>query len=147
MRRLTNPLLLVAMTLVCSCSISVKPGYFADDQKMAEQAVNLFHARLSSEKYEEIYEQTADALLQTANKSDLILSMKQTHDTFGAFIEAQQSGANVIMGTPRQVRLVYNTKYAKGDAAEQFMWLVDGNEAQLALYKISPGTVKPSTEK
>lgn len=145
MKKTLTPLLVLAVVfLVSSCSMSVKPGYFADDRKVAERAVIVFHSRLSDEKYEEIYGQMAEVLRQSSDKSDLISSMKQTHDTFGAFKGTEQAGANVIMGNPREVRLVYNTKYAKGDATEQFTWLVDGNEAKLLLYKVSPGTVKPS---
>jgi hypothetical protein len=126
-----------------SCCVSIKPGYFADDRKAAERAVDQFHARLSDEKYEEIYGQAAEELRRTAQKDELILAMKRTHDQFGGYRSAEQTDAKVIMGAPRQVRLVYNTKYEKRDATEEFIWLVNFDDVKLALYKVSPKMDQP----
>src|SRR5882672_9554363 len=99
--------LTVAVAFFSSC-LSIKPGYFGDDQKAAERAVDQFHARLNDEKYEEIYDQTAEELRRTAQKDQLISGMKRAHEQFGSFRSAEQTEAKVIMGAPRQVRLVYH---------------------------------------
>jgi hypothetical protein len=143
--KLTAPILLLVVMSVAIWSgcISVKPGYFADDQKVAERAVDQFHTRLSNGDYEQIYAQTADELRKTAEKGQLISAMKQTHDQFGSFKNTKQTDAKVIMGIPRQVRLVYSTSYEKGDATEEFVWLVNSDDAKLALYQVSPASVTP----
>ena len=135
-------ILTIAVAFHSGC-ISIRPGYFADDQKAAELAVNLFHVRLSDEKYEEIYAQAAEELRRTAKKEELISAMKRTHDQFGIFRSAEQTDAKVTMGAPRQVRLVYSAKYEKGDAMEEFIWLVNFDDVKLALYKASPKTNMP----
>lgn len=132
----------IAVAFLSSC-ISIKPGYFEDDQKAAERAVDQFHERLSDEKYEELYSQAAEELRRKAPKSELISAMKRTHEQFGSFRSAEQTDAKVIMGLPRQVRLVYNTKYEKSDAREEFIWLVNFDDVNLALYKVSPKTDQP----
>ena len=129
----------IAVAVYSGC-ISIKPGYFEDDQKAAELAVDQFHERLSDEKYEEIYGQTAEELRRTAEENELISAMKRTHEQFGGFRSAEQMEAKVIMGAPRQVRLVYRTRYEKSDAREEFIWLVNFADVKLALYKVSPKT-------
>jgi len=135
-------LLLTIGLAVCSCRVSIKPGYFEDDQKTAERAVDQLHDRLSAERYEEIYAQTAEELRRTASKADLISAMKRTHDQFGVFKSTKQTNAQVIMGAPRQVKLVYNTQYEKLEATEEFIWLVNFDDVKLALYKVTPNADK-----
>jgi outer membrane lipoprotein-sorting protein len=143
---LRRPLALIVGVVFLSGCISIKPGYFADDQKVAEQAVVQFHARLSNEEYEQIYAQTAEALRNTAEKAELISAMKRTHDQFGAFKNTKQTEAKVIMGAPRQVRLLYNTSYEKGEATEEFIWLVNFNDVKLAMYKVLPQSPQPNAK-
>jgi hypothetical protein len=132
----------IAVALFSGC-ISIRPGYFEDDQRAAEKAVDQFHARLSGEKYEEIYGQAAEELRRTAKKDDLISSMKRTHQQLGQFISAQRTDAKVTMGHPRQVRLVYSAKYEKGGVREEFIWLVNFDDVKLAVYNTSPGADPP----
>lgn len=132
---------------LCSGCISIKPGYLEDDQKTAERAVDQFHVRLSEERYEEIYAHAGEELRRTADKTDLISAMKRTHDQFGSFKSANQISAQVIMGIPRQVKLVYETKYEKLEATEEFIWLVNFDDVKLALYKVTPKRQNPPSPK
>jgi outer membrane lipoprotein-sorting protein len=143
---LRRPLALIVGVVFVSGCISIKPGYFEDDQKAAEQAVVQFHAHLSNEEYEQIYSQTSDALRNTAEKAELISAMKKTHDQFGAFKDTKQTDAKVIMGAPRQVRLLYNTSYEKGEATEEFIWLVNFNDVKLTMYKVLPQSRQPGAK-
>jgi len=80
----------------------------------------------------------AEELRRTAQKDNLISAMKRTHEQFGSFRGAEQTEAKVIMGAPRQVRLVYKSKYEKSEATEEFVWFVNFDDVKLASYKVSP---------
>jgi hypothetical protein len=128
---------MIAGVLVFASCVSFRSGYLEDDQKAAERAVDQFHSRFSNERYDEIYADTAEEFRKTADKSDLIAAMKQTHEQFGPFNSSGLTSANIIMGVPRQVRLTYATSYEKGDATEEFLWLVNFDDVKLASYKVS----------
>ncbi|HEV2912369.1 MAG TPA: hypothetical protein VGX92_03535 [Pyrinomonadaceae bacterium] len=141
-------LLIIALLIfTASCSVSIKPGYVADDRKTAEQAVSQFHARLDAEQYREIFNDADEMLKKTGSETELLAAMKQTHEKWGNVRQTTQSGANVIMGNPVQVRFVYNTTFEKGDATEAFIWFVRDNKATLVNYKNFPGTVTPSVDR
>ena len=130
-----------AVTVFASC-VSIRPGYFEDDQKTAERAVEVFLSRLSNERYEEIYDDTAEEFRKTAAKSDSIAVMKRTHQQFGAYVRASRTDAKVMMAVPRQVWLAYKTTYEKGDATEEFLWMVNFEQVKLASYRVSPSCEK-----
>ena len=137
MRIKVNQIVGVLAVIVFASCVSIRPGYFEDDQKTAERAVELFHSRLSNERYEEIYNDTAEEFRKTAEKTDLIAVMKRTHEQFGAFERTSRTDAKVTMAVPRQVWLAYKTTYEKGDATEEFLWLVNFEQVKLASYRVS----------
>jgi hypothetical protein len=57
--------------------------------------------------------------------------------------QVSEKWINVIIGAPIQIRALYNTKFAKSDATEMFIFIKEGDTVKLAQYQIYPGTVKP----
>lgn len=123
--------------------VGVRPGYFEDDKRLATAAVERFHAQINTGQFQAIYNESAPAFQSAGSQSTLIAAMTQSKQKFGNVVQAVQVAANSFSGG--QVRFVYNTKFQKGDATEMFVWQSDGQKASLIMYKIQPGTVKPSS--
>ena len=123
--------------------VGVRPGYFEDDKRLATAAVERFHAQLNAGQFQAIYNEAAPAFQSAGSQSTLITAMTQSKQKFGNVVQAVQVAANAFPGG--QVRFVYNTKFQKGDTTEMFIWQSDGQKASLVMYKIQPGTAKPSS--
>ena len=45
-----------------SCKASARPGYFEDDKKTAERAIDQFHAKYNAGQHEEVYREASEPL-------------------------------------------------------------------------------------
>jgi hypothetical protein len=124
--------------------MSVRPGYIEDDKKATALEIDRFHARLDVGEFAEIYDKAHPALKSTQNREDLVRAMQASRDRVGRFKFVTYSLINVFVRGPVEARAVYNTTYEKGDFTEQFIFLKDDRTFRLALYSLSPGTVRPS---
>ena len=139
--------LLVLCLLVCykvfNVHIGVRAGNYAQDKELATAAVERFHREMDSGQFQIIYQEASPLFQNVVSQPTLLLAMAQTEQKFGHVVRAVQVAANAFPGG--EVRFVYNTKFQNGDATELFTWHSDGQKAALVMYKIQPGTVKPST--
>ena len=125
--------------LINSCTANVRAGYIADDKKNTENEIEQFHARLSAEDYEAIYNNSSPVLQNSMNKNDLFKAMKNSHDDFGQFESVIDKRINVIVGTLVEIRAVYISKYSKTDLTESFVFVKEGDLIKLAFYQTSKG--------
>jgi hypothetical protein len=123
-----------------SCSVSVSPGYIADDKKAVEQKITEFHTHLGNREFEAIFSEMHPAFLAAEAKQEHIRRLTEILDRFGKPVKVTDSRIEVIIGAPVQVRAVTNTKFEKRDATEMFNFVKEGSSYKLAAYGISAGT-------
>ena len=141
---MTGKVLFVLVLLsAISCSVSVKQGYIEDDKKTTEQAIERFHEKFNATQYLDLYNDAHEVFKGSQKQADSLNAMKQTYEHFGKMEQVEEKWLNVIIGTPIQIRAVYNTKFEKGDATESFIFIKEGDTVKLALYRIDPGKVRP----
>ena len=125
--------------LIESCTVNVKPGFIKEDKQSTEQEIEKFHSRFNAEDYELIYNKSIPELQKSIYKADMLKLMKNEHDEAGNFKSVIDKRINVIVGAPVQIRAGYISQYSKMDLTEMFLFVKDGEEIKLALYKPSKG--------
>jgi hypothetical protein len=130
--------------LTSSC-VSIKPGYVADDKLAATKAVEQFHARLNAHQFDEIYHDANEFFRRPQTKEELIGGLQKTVSRFGQFKKVISSDMRVIVTSPIQIRAVYSSSFAKGNATELFTFVKSNDAVQLVQYQIYPGLVRQST--
>lgn len=109
----------------------------ADVQK-ANTSVTRFHTQLDGQDYASIYNE-ADSRFRGASKLDDFLAlMKAVHSKLGNVQSSTQQTYFVNYNTSGStIRIVYATKFAGGDAREEFIWAKSGDKVQLLSYNIN----------
>jgi len=129
-------LLLIVMVSVTACS-SLRNG-----KATSEKAVSKFHDQLNSGQFQEIYAQTDEGFRKATSEQETIAYLEAVHRKLGDERNAEQVGWRVFATTGgAQVSLVYETDFDDGKATEQFVFLVNGDEARLFKYNIESPTL------
>jgi hypothetical protein len=119
-----------ATALLAGCSAG-------KDEAAAAQAVVQFHHQLDAGQFEGIYDASAPEMKASTPKANFIRFMDAVHRKLGAVKEAKQQGWGVNytngVGT---VTLNYQTQFANGSGAEQFVYRT-GSAAALLGYNIN----------
>lgn len=104
----------------------------------AERAVVQFHQRLDGGEFNTIYNE-ADPRFQTASpQTEFLPFITAVHTKLGNVVTASRQGFFLNATTSGlQVRLNYSTKFAGGDAQEQFVWSQNGEKLQLLGYHVN----------
>jgi predicted lipoprotein len=134
-----NPLRLLvevlALALLVACSVS-------EDTKQAEQAVQHFHELLDAGDSLAIYESAAEDLKKASSQQDFVAFLDAVHRKLGPSKSSTRKGWNVNYGpTGKFITLNYETTYAEGPAAEQFVYRIAGKDVSLAGYHINSTTL------
>jgi hypothetical protein len=124
-------LLLVLVASTSSCNIAQHVTQQFND---ATAAVERFHQRLDSEQYAAIYLDTDDAFRKVTSEKEFTQLLSAIHRKLGATQSKQSAGWNV---TTTSTSVVYRTKFAEGEATEQFRWRMDNGKAWLVYYNIN----------
>ena len=132
MGRLQTLFLSVAVgALVVSCGTQ-------KDLAAADRAVTQFHRQLDNEDYTTIYNQADEKLHSVTKQDDFLALMGAIHKKLGRAESASRKGFFVNYTTSgTQIRLTYATKFAGGDAQEQFVWSKRGETLALVGYNIN----------
>jgi hypothetical protein len=123
-------LLLPVIAVLGGCSA-------AKDEAGAEQAVGRFHQMLDAGRYEEMYDMSAPEMKSATPKASFVQLMQTIHRKLGSVRQAKQQGWYVNYGTAGAiVRLTYQTDFAAGHGAEQFV-VRAGPAAAVMAYNIN----------
>jgi len=110
----------------------------ADDMRLANEAVTRFRSQLANQKFDEIYSQADSGFRQATKQKDFGEFMGAINRKLGKFQSASQTGYFVNWTTSgTRVRMNFATKYEGGDAEEEFLWHISGNQALLLGYHIN----------
>lgn len=133
--------LLTLCALVVACSLNVSQGSKEQDLAHAERAVRVFHERLSSQQYGEIVGEADERLRQSKGDEELVLALRSVRERLGGVRSIDASRANVVLGTPVEIRAVYNVTFENGEATEFFVFVRRGDAIKLADYRVQPGRI------
>ena len=129
--------LLVIFFLMAEVSCSLQKG-----RAVGEGAVAKFHSQLNAEQYHEIYAQCDEGFRKSTSEQQTIAYLEAVHRKLGVERNSKQTGWGVF-ATPAgtRVSLGYETDFDEGKANEQFVFLVNGDEAKLYNYNIQSPTL------
>jgi hypothetical protein len=124
----------VACILVSSCG-----GSSTTSLELAKQNVVQFHSQLNSEQYAVLYSASDEKLHQATSESDFVKLLEAIHRKLGTVQQSdlRNTGIAWFMGQGATVTLVYDTKFAEGNASEKFVWHIKDNKATLYGYNIN----------
>jgi opacity protein-like surface antigen len=127
----TLPALMIGMLALSACS---SPA----DMAAAEQEVPKFHGDLDQGRFVEIYAGSADDLKKVTTQEDFVALLEAVHRKLGDTKSSSKQNWNVNFHTSGTfVTLTYKTVYAEGEAAEQFVYRIEGQSALLVGYHIN----------
>ena len=129
-------LLMMVVASVTGCS------WLQNGKATGEKAVGKFHDQLNSGQFHEIYAHTDEGFRKATSEPETIAYLEAVHRKLGVERNAKQVGWRVFATTGgTQVSLVYETDFDDGKATEQFVFLVNGDEARLFKYNIQSPTL------
>jgi hypothetical protein len=100
--------------------------------------VTRFHEQLDKADFGAIYTEADQRLRDSSAKPDFLTFMNAVHTKLGKVTDATRQGFFVNFTTSgTEVRLTYATKFAAGDAPEEFVWIKSGNDFALLGYHIN----------
>ena len=129
---MTRKLLVLLFVLsLAGCSASV-------DMSSAEAGVPKFHEMLDAGHFDDIYAQSGDAMKSASSQADFTALLEAVHRKLGNTKSSTKAGWGVNYQTSGTwVTLNYKTTYDRGDAQEQFVFLVKDKSALLAGYHVN----------
>jgi hypothetical protein len=109
-----------------------------ENLRIAKEATTHVHAQMDSEQFAQIYSEADDALRAATKRQDFLDFISAVHRKLGSVQNVSQTGFFVNFSTSgTRVRLNYQTKFDAGDAQEEFVWKIKGDQAALVGYHIS----------
>jgi hypothetical protein len=122
----------LGMVLLWSCGRGVYRNYRA-----AHSAVEQFHQRLDRGDYESIYEDTSASFRGAGSQEDEIKFFKNVHQKMGNSGATTATGFHINWQNGNLfVNQLFSTQFTQGQAQEEFVWLIDGDQPLLQSYRI-----------
>ena len=129
----------MSAALIVGCSLNVKPIYNDKEQAKAERAVVELHKLQEERKFEDIYALLDDTSRGATTKDQFMTAANLAFETWGRLESTSLIQAKVFPTSPIQVKMLYNSKFEKGDAQEWFTWNIYGDGVRLFEYRTTPG--------
>jgi hypothetical protein len=108
------------------------------DVPVAEKAVARFHTMLDAGQEAQIYQESASEMKNAGAEAKLTALLSAVHRKLGTVKKAEQRAWNdQVTPDGHFVTLNYATSYARGDAAETFVYKIAGEKAELVGYNIN----------
>jgi hypothetical protein len=132
MRRMKYCLLSICI-LLAACSMS-------NDREIAEKAVKEYHDRYNRRAFAEIYDNEHEELKAVRSRESFMQSIEGMRNTQGAVKSAKILNDEYSYSSDaKQIRLTYDVEFENGQAKEQFVFTILGDQAVLSGYRyISP---------
>ncbi len=103
----------------------------------AEAAVNKFHQRYNAQDYSAMYDEAGSAFRASASKTKFTDYEANVRAKLGAFESSQIGNYNLLyLLKGPQVRLDYNSQFAKGRAVESFEVDFEDDKPVINAYRI-----------
>jgi hypothetical protein len=109
-----------------------------EGRKLADAATRRFHQQLNTEQYEAICQEAVEGFGSGENHDNFVKLLSAVHRKLGDAGEHKFVKINVNATTSGTfTSVVYETKFAKGDATETFTWIKKGGGLTLYSYSIN----------
>lgn len=129
--RIAKILTISMLCLAGGCSMST-------DTTLAETQVTYFHMALDDGDGGKIYDESGEDLKRMSQRQEFVDLITAVHRKLGKVVASDKAGWNVNYNTGgRYVTLAYNTRFAQGRGAEQFVYRLSGHKALLVGYHIN----------
>lgn len=128
-----TPLIVVTLAVV-GCDVRV--GRFAEDRAVALTATQNLRDLYNKQEFERIYGLGAPVLRAQITPDAFVAAVASSMHQSGRFVSTNLVASSCF---PNEVRLVYHSKFEKGEFTESILWAVPTNNAKLVMYKLSPG--------
>jgi hypothetical protein len=104
----------------------------------ADAAVTQFHAELNAGNFDQIYAGSDTAMKNASSQEKFVALLDAIHRKLGMVKSANRQTFFMNYGTSGKfLRLTYATQYDADNAAEEFVFRVDGNNVRLVGYHIN----------
>lgn len=121
--------LLILTGLGCKTMTEGKPA--------SEKAITRFHQMLGEKRYGDIYDESAQQMKDAATKEEMEKLFTVVSTKLGKVTSTQTRNWKVgNFNLVSTVELVQATQFENGKGTEQFVFVIDGDEARLAGYYI-----------
>ena len=110
--------------------------------------MNQFRERHVRGALDEIYADTSPALWTTTTKDEFMQTMQLLTQRLGSWQSSIPTSSRVKSGIwMTTVSLSFLSKYDRGSAVEQFIWVIEDDRAKLAAYNFKvPGAKASGTD-
>jgi len=126
------PLLLAGLAILSGCSAG-------KDLETAQTEVTRFHKMFDAARYADIYAMSGPEIRQDKSETEWNEMLAGVHNLYGNVTEAKSVGWNVNYSTGgSRVSLVYETKFARANGREEFVYDLEGKNVTLAGWNIKP---------
>lgn len=130
--------LVVSLAMVSSCSFSTKAIYFDKELTVAERAASQYHEFHNQQNFSAIYD-LLDKQTHSGTSENILSEIRANYEKLGRSIDTRLVEKKVFPspgpGYTSQVKLAYETKFAKGTWTEFFAWNIkDSSQAVLVEY-------------
>jgi hypothetical protein len=124
-------LIAALLSVITSCSVT-------KGKEIGERAVAQFHDQFNAGQYHDIYSQTDEGFRKGTSESDTLALFDAMHRKLGTVKHTTQTEWHVNATTAGTVvTLAYNTEFTEGNATEQFVFYVSGDNARLFHYNVN----------
>jgi hypothetical protein len=128
-------LLIVLLVFVTFSCVSVKPIYYEDDKKIADNYVKEFHNLYNNRDYKKIYEMFSDKIKKQQSKEQFIFALEKQQNEKGKVVKSEIIKSEIKpLASYRLVHSFYKTTYEKAVKYEEFDCLVDGENTLFDYY-------------
>ena len=105
------------------------------DRSQADRGVAEFHERFNRSAFGEIYDTADQSLRTTIPKDDFVSGLQAIRNGHGAAKTARQIAIDYNYSSDgRMVKILISTSFEKGDAEEQFIFMIDDHGPHLRSY-------------
>jgi hypothetical protein len=134
---ITKPLLLIAPFIFVIAALTVSCS-LTKGKEQAERAVEKFHQQFNASQYQEIYQQGDAKFKEAVTEAEFVQLLEAIRRKLGTIGNATQTGWRVNTTTMGTVAMVgYDVQFSEGKGAEQFSFLISGEEAKLLRYDVN----------
>jgi len=128
--------LIIIFSAFLTNSCSLKFGYYKEDKKLAEKAVEQFHRLYNEQNYEELYNIAHEEAKATKSKEKLIELMGRIYADYGKVLDSTvvRADVSVLNAKERQVAMVCKTKFEKKEKYETFLVITSDEKANFHTY-------------
>ena len=128
-------LLLTCSTLLASCQ-KTEIVHYSNHKKISDSALEQLHKEYNAQQFDLIYDASSSILKKQLDRQSFIAGFREAYSRFGPINESSDIATACF---PLEVRTIRYIKYQRGDAGEMIIWSIEGEHAQLASFKLTPG--------